>query len=162
MKRFYPRHLGPEFAFKRFNAERFLPLPGKLTRVKKRHRTDSEIDVRPAVMSSLQVAAALEVEDPELGHEDPDFELEDAADYIDNLISEPADAFTQSNTTQDLNSSLANVYLDEEEETGEQVCHLGEDFGDIEDAFEVEKRAEYVMELDFESNPLVPFVIEEL
>ena len=156
MKRFYPRHLGPEFALKRFNAERFLPLPVKPTRVKKRQRTDSEVDVRPVMMASLQVAAEVAVDYTE----DQDIELEDASDYIGNLLSEKA-TDQEGDGTPDLNGSFANVYLDEET-TDEPVCHLGENFDEFSEVFETERRENYVMIEDFERNPLVEHVIEEL
>ena len=159
MKRFYPKHLGPEFAFKRFNAERFLPLPIKLTRAKKRQRTDSEVDVRPvAGLASLQVAAEVALEDPDWGQ---DIELEDASDYIGNLLAERPDDIDGTDITQDLNSSIANVYLDEESTDG-PICHLGESFGDFERDFELERRENYVMIDDYENNPLIEHIIEEL
>lgn len=152
MKRFYPRHLGPIFAFKRFNAERFLPLPPKLTREKKRHRTDSEIDVRPTTMASLQVAQ-------ELAFDDQDIELEEAFEYIENLLIEQNHAESDQEATTDLNSSIANVYIDEE--SGDE-CHLGENFDELTEAYETEKANNYVMSEDYENNPLSEFIIEEL
>ena len=159
MKRFYPKHLGPEFAFKRFNAERFLPLPIKLTRAKKRQRTDSEVDVRPVAGLALQVAAEVALEDPDWGQ---NIELEDASDYIDNLLIEQTDVREEDvDGTQDLNSSLANAYIDEES-TDDPICHLGENFDEISENFEADRRENYVMSEHYETNPLIEHIIEEL
>ena len=156
---YYPKHLSSEFAFKRFNAERFLPLPQKLIRNKKRIRTDSEIDARPWLdaMAPTQVADELAIS----YLEDRDIEFEDASEYVDNVLAEQELAETVDNTTQNLNSSLANVTIDDEQ-PDDQMCHLGENFDEYNEAYENEKQADYVMSEDFESNPLSLFFIEEL
>ena len=108
---FYPSHLSRELPFKRFNAERFLPLPTSSSN--KRIRPDKN-----AESSSNTTEHQLN---------------EEVSEFIQGLIHEAE------NDESTLNASIAEITLvDEDDEVGEddsvnddeeyEYCHVGDEF----------------------------------
>lgn len=145
LKQLYPNHMSPELWFKRFNAERFLPLPSKPTRQPRKIQCTESADVRPH--SGIPYAVPTE----------PELELQDAFDYLNGLID--AESNTPEDPVADLNTSFAESILDDDDET---VCHLGENTDILSAEYELEKQKNYDISEDFEKNPLLPFFFEEL
>ena len=106
MMQFYHSRLSRSLCFSRYNAERFLPLPPKKTRAKRKH-------VEPSSTSAPTNSA------------ENTTSLDDAIDHIQACVMDRSDDQAQ---IDDLNKSTHNLTIDESEngDSDDDVCHIGE------------------------------------
>ena len=108
MMQFYHSRLSRSLCFSRYNAERFLPLPPKKTRAKRKN---------------IEQSSSLNFEQ----QTDNTTSLDDAIEHIENYVMEHSSV--DDATVESLNKSTHNLTIDDEAETPEsddEICHVGE------------------------------------